>query len=273
LLSKSGRNYKFISEEALEVFLCLHLETLLNLVPFKRQLTVNGEISDIFALSQFKQLAILEIKNDEDRYIVQQLTRYYDNLISQKPFASEIDYDLPIRLIAIAPNFHRHNYVDKKYSCLEIEFWRFELIDRNKQQYIQLCNLDSESKSMLIEITSSSSPEENKERSRQEKVDETLKHYVYIRCGYKLGLNALNPEEIEKIKYRSKSQGSKTFKLVIDELTEKGNYKRVSVKVPSNITIQEFYFWIRKNVPKARAVITPSGRVMKWRSIRTDLPD
>jgi RecB family endonuclease NucS len=54
-----------------------------------------------------KRLVVLELKNGEDRYVVQQLTRYYDALLEHKPFADRVDYDRPVRLIAITPKFHR----------------------------------------------------------------------------------------------------------------------------------------------------------------------
>ncbi|MBC6435548.1 DUF91 domain-containing protein [Nostoc sp. HG1] len=66
---------------------------------------VNGQICDILALRENKQLVVLELKNAEDRYIVQQLTRYYDALKEVKPLEDEIDYQQPISLIAIKPNF------------------------------------------------------------------------------------------------------------------------------------------------------------------------
>jgi hypothetical protein len=53
---------------------------------------------------------------------VSQLTRYYESLLRLKPFQSEVNYDLPIHLVAVAPTFHRHNWVDKAHSKLVIEF-------------------------------------------------------------------------------------------------------------------------------------------------------
>ncbi|MBD2341801.1 DUF91 domain-containing protein [Calothrix sp. FACHB-156] len=120
-LRKTGTGWEFASEAALEDFVWNHLSQLLDLVPLKRQYAVRGEICDILALKQTKQLVILELKNTEDRYIVQQLTRYYDNLLDEKPFAEKIDYNQPVRLLAIAPSFHRHNLIDCKYNLLKID--------------------------------------------------------------------------------------------------------------------------------------------------------
>jgi hypothetical protein len=83
---------------------------------------------------------ILELKNAEDRYVVQQLTRYYDNLLEEKPFESEVDYRQPIRLVAIAPSFHRHNLSDQKHHKLDFEFLLFEINQEGNQLYFYLKN-------------------------------------------------------------------------------------------------------------------------------------
>ena len=59
---------------------------------------------------------------------MQQLTRYYDALSQERPWAEQIDYSQPARLIAIAPSFHRHNFIDRKYNAVDIEFFTFEVI-------------------------------------------------------------------------------------------------------------------------------------------------
>ncbi|MBR8836968.1 MAG: DUF91 domain-containing protein [Stigonema ocellatum SAG 48.90 = DSM 106950] len=71
------------------------------------------EFCDILALDENKQLVIIELKNDEDRYIIQQLTRYYDNLVDERPFAQQIKYNEPVRLIAIAPSLSLSPECDK----------------------------------------------------------------------------------------------------------------------------------------------------------------
>jgi len=73
----------------LEDFVWNHLEQLFQFFPLKRQYISKGEICDILALKD-KQLAILELKNSEDRYIVQQLSRYYDSLIDELTPVREI---------------------------------------------------------------------------------------------------------------------------------------------------------------------------------------
>lgn len=79
MLQKLGQEWNFVSEDALEAFLWTNLGKLLGLVPLKRQFMVNREICDILAVNSAKQLFILELKNTEDRYVVQQLTRYFDH--------------------------------------------------------------------------------------------------------------------------------------------------------------------------------------------------
>lgn len=117
-LRKTGFGWQFDSETVLEDFVWTNLQQLLKLTPLKRQYRVSGQICDILAVDENKRLVVLELKNNEDRYIVQQLTRYYDALLEEKPFSTEIDYKQPVRLVAITPSFHQDNLTDRKYHKL-----------------------------------------------------------------------------------------------------------------------------------------------------------
>ncbi len=138
MLRKSEKGWIFAEERILEDFLWLHLESSLDLIPLKRQFTIKGEYCDILAKAKNGQLVVLELKNCEDRYIIHQLTRYYHSLFVEKPFKDLINYDLPIRLIAIAPDFHRHNFIDRHYNKLEFEFVRFSIIEQIDKFYLKL---------------------------------------------------------------------------------------------------------------------------------------
>jgi RecB family endonuclease NucS len=83
MLKKVDRNWQFASENNLEDFVWSKLYSLFGLSPLKRQYTVYGDICDILALDENSRLVILELKNVEDRYIVQKLTRYYHRLQSK----------------------------------------------------------------------------------------------------------------------------------------------------------------------------------------------
>lgn len=129
-LKKTGTGWEFTNEAALEDFVWDNLKSLLNLTPLKRQYFVRSEVCDILAVDDNRQLVVLELKNTEDRYIVQQLTRYYDALLEVKPFDAEIDYSKPIRLVAVAPIFHRHNEIDRKYHKLIFGFLKVIILKR-----------------------------------------------------------------------------------------------------------------------------------------------
>lgn len=73
-LKKIGQGWGFANEAALEDFVWTNLKSLFNLTPLKRQFFVRGEVCDILAVDDNRQLVVLELKNIEDRYIVQQLT-------------------------------------------------------------------------------------------------------------------------------------------------------------------------------------------------------
>jgi RecB family endonuclease NucS len=158
-LIKTGDSWKFATEADLEDFVWANLKELFGLIPLKRQYYVNGQICDILALRENKQLVVLELKNAEDRYIVQQLTRYYDALQEVKPLEDEIDYQQTISLIAIKPNFHRDNFIDKKYHHLSIDFFEFAILKDELNYYLQIKNLDNE-KLSKIEI-----PHQDRERN------------------------------------------------------------------------------------------------------------
>ena len=141
-LRKVSEGWEFSSELALEEFIWKSLENLLQLKPFQRQYAAMGEICDILALTPERQLVILELKNAEDRYIIQQLTRYYANLLEEKPFSEDIDYEKPVSLVAIAPTFHRHNYIDRQYSRLAFEFIEAKVTQAD-QFYLELHREDT----------------------------------------------------------------------------------------------------------------------------------
>ena len=142
-LRKTEQGWEFENEAALENFVWTILEHLLKLTPLKQQYSVKGERCDILAVDENQRLVVLELKNLEDRYIVQQLTRYCDNLQEEKPVELEVDYALPIRLVAIAPKFHRHNFIDKKHHKLDFDFLLFEILQEGKKLYFNLKNIDS----------------------------------------------------------------------------------------------------------------------------------
>lgn len=141
---KTGQGWGFENEEALEDFAWANLTQLLGLTPLKRQYVVKGQICDILAVDNNKRLVVIELKNVEDRYIVQQLTRYYDALLEEKPFTEVVDYAQPISLIAITPKIHRDNLIDRKYHHLSIQFLQFELITSGGSLYLQLKDIDTE---------------------------------------------------------------------------------------------------------------------------------
>lgn len=261
---------KFKTEADLEDFVWVHLQQLLNMKPLKRQYVVGGEVCDILATSTSGSLVILELKNQVDRYLVQQLTRYYENVVVEKPFESEVNYSLPIQLIGIAPSFHRHNLIDQKYSRLKIEFLSFSL--ENKQNEIHFKLLNSISKfctEVYLKKTDDHSPEEVDSRlARETKVHEILYHYVRVRHAHKLGLPDVSPEELAASKAKFPNKGTKLFKIRIDDPEDVDRSKFISIRVPSSIRVAEFYLWVYRNIPTATGVKSSAGPT-RWIGSRT----
>lgn len=142
-LIKTGSGWEFISEEILEDFIYQNLEKLLSLNVLDRQYIVNNQRCDILAVDSHQKLVILELKNVEDRGIVQQLTRYYDALLDEQSFSDKVDYQQPVRLIAITPNFHRDNFTDRKYHTLDFQFLEFSVIKNEDKFYLCLKDVDN----------------------------------------------------------------------------------------------------------------------------------
>jgi len=141
--AKPMAEWSFKTEFDLEEFIWANLEPLFHLKPLARQYIIKGQICDILAITPDQQLVVLELKNVEDRYVVQQLTRYYASLRQGEPFAEQIDYSSPIRLVAIAPTFHPHNHIDREYNRLDFEFYRFTITGDGDYVSFQLIHADS----------------------------------------------------------------------------------------------------------------------------------
>jgi hypothetical protein len=119
--------WQFIHETALENFVWDHLETLFGYQPLRRQHHVDGNYCDILAIAPSCQLVIIELKNAEDRYVVQQLTRYYHKLQQAKPFSDRVGYSQPILLIVLSPQLHEDNAIDVLYHKLDFQLLKFDL--------------------------------------------------------------------------------------------------------------------------------------------------
>ncbi|MCL6753330.1 hypothetical protein KBT16_21105 [Nostoc sp. CCCryo 231-06] len=61
-LRKTATGWEFASEAALEDFVWDNLQQLSGLIPLKRQYAVKGEICDILALNETRQLVILVLQ-------------------------------------------------------------------------------------------------------------------------------------------------------------------------------------------------------------------
>ena len=130
-LSFDGRDVCFQSEQDLETYAEQNFNIIFpDLTLLARQHTISTRRCDLVCCkTDNKQVVVIELKNQEDRYVVTQLNRYHKSLLLSKPFAEIIDYSLPINLIAISPKFHIDNYIDKEYSILEshTHFYEFKI--------------------------------------------------------------------------------------------------------------------------------------------------
>ena len=212
MLKKVGQGWQFASENNLEDFVWGQLNSLFEISPLKRQYTAYGDICDILAVDKNSRLVIMELKNVEDRYIVQQLTRYYHSLLEEKPFQEQVNYQLPVRLIAVAPSFHRHNWLDRKYHKLSFEFMSFTIRQQQNDVYLQLTDLDTKKVSQAKIIDSSLFKKvkvsqindtivtaESGNINFTKSLDDMLRYYVIVKNAHKLGIPELDSSEIERL--------------------------------------------------------------------------
>lgn len=274
MLKKVSGNWRFASENNLENFVWSNLDKLFGFLPLKRQYTILGDVCDILAIDKNSGLVIIELKNVEDRYIIQQLTRYYHSVLGEKPFQQQINYEIPVQLIAIAPSFHRHSWIDQKYHKLNFEFMSFEISQQESEIYLDLTNLNTNNTSRTRILDISLIKKVNVSQSNYHIIwaddgsftftssfNDMLLYYVFVKNAYKLGLSELDAAEIERLNNQGyPSKVSKLFKICVKEQRVKSGYREVSIRVPSSIRVGEFVIWVKSNVPTAIEVITPSGR-------------
>lgn len=63
--------------------------------------------------------------------------------MEEKPFQQQVNYQLPVRLIAIAPSFHRHSWIDREYHKLSFEFMSFTIRQQQNEVYLHLTDLNT----------------------------------------------------------------------------------------------------------------------------------
>ena len=274
MLKKVGESWQFTSENNLENFVWTQLDSLFELLPLKRQYTASGDVCDILALDKNNRLVIIELKNVEDRYIIQQLTRYYHSVLDEKPFQQQINYQLPVRLIAIAPSFHRRSWIDRKYHKLNFEFMSFVTMQQESEVYLHLTDLNTKKVSQVkivdisllkkVNISQSNNTivrTESGDVAFTTSLNDILLYYVFVKNAYKLGLPELESSEIERLNNQGyPTKVSKLFKISVKEQRAKSGYREVSIRVPSSIGVGIFVIWVQHNVPTATEVISPSGR-------------
>lgn len=157
MLVQNNGNWQFQDEATFENLLWENLQEWLELTPLARQLGICGEYCDIVAHDCDGKSIILELKNQEDRYIVQQLTRYYHSFLEERPNFTKINRSESPRLIGITPSLHRHNFIDRLYHRLNIELWTFSIQEENEQFWLEFTvwnSLEASTVLKKIDITS-----------------------------------------------------------------------------------------------------------------------
>jgi hypothetical protein len=253
IIKKKDGGFQFKSETELENFVYIHLDKLLNLSPIARQYRIGTEICDVLATDDRKRLTIIELKNAEDRYIVQQLTRYYHGLIERKPKLDGIDYKKSVKLIAIAPSFHVHNFVDKIYNKLDLEFFTFELtVNKSTGDiFLELTNVETKEKytEQIPDVKRRKVAKGLEAVEVEINYDEMIDYYMRLNHSSQLRIDPLKPEQFRELSQKSTNKCTKEFKIIF-EFFKKSGTKQTStvVKLPSKVRVYDFYQWCCVNL-------------------------
>ncbi|TAD80175.1 MAG: DUF91 domain-containing protein [Oscillatoriales cyanobacterium] len=137
-LIQANGQWCFVNESELENFVWDNLQIALGLTPIKRQFSLEGQFIDILAMDEEQNLAIVELKNIEDRHIVQQLTRYFDLVVNSNDSPFELPKFKKVRLIGILPSVHLFSKLDCKYHRLEFELLEFSVLVEDENFYWNL---------------------------------------------------------------------------------------------------------------------------------------
>jgi hypothetical protein len=139
-------------------------------------------------------------------------------LIESKPKFDGVDYRKPVKLIAIAPSFHIHNFVGKAYHRLNFEFFTFGLTVNNSTGdiFFELTHVDTKEKyiEQVPEI------KRNKVIKCQEVVkveinyDEMIDYYMRLNYSSKLGLDPLSPEQLRERSAKHTSKCTKEWSIL-----------------------------------------------------------
>ncbi len=122
---------EFETEQHLERFFLKTVLPKIQLKPLASQYICGQGICDILALGHDNQLIIIELKNTKDSHVFEQITRYFDALIAEKPFSEQVDYTQPIELYTVCPD-----YVDTLATTLKYHILNFKVLAyriRNEQ--------------------------------------------------------------------------------------------------------------------------------------------
>ncbi len=137
-ITQLGNSWKFTSEADLEEFILSKLEELLNLKVICQQFYIEGRYCDLLAIDARGQLHVLELKNSFDSGLVSQLTRYYILLNKEQPSLEGVNYNFPIILVAIAPDFLESNIGEVECSKLAFQLFRYETTYLDSSPYFKL---------------------------------------------------------------------------------------------------------------------------------------
>ncbi|MEN8443674.1 MAG: endonuclease NucS domain-containing protein [Cyanobacteria bacterium J06555_13] len=147
-----GKAAEFETELHLERFFLATVLPKLQLKPLASQYTCGQGICDILAIGSSNQLIIIELKNTKDTHVIEQITRYFDALVVEKPFESQVDYAQPIELYTVCPDYADSLAMTLKYHRLNFNVLAYRIKNEQDTHRFELWNWLSHEAIAHIEI-------------------------------------------------------------------------------------------------------------------------
>lgn len=134
------KHAEFETEQHLERFFLSTVLPKMQSKPLASQHSCSQGICDVLALGPNNQLVVIELKNTKDSHVIEQTTRYFDALIEEKPFASQVDYTQPIELCTVCPDYVDSLAITLKYHSLNFNVLAYRIKNEPHAHRFELWN-------------------------------------------------------------------------------------------------------------------------------------
>ena len=167
----------------------------------------------------------------------------------------------------VSPQFHRHNFIDRKHSKLNFSFLQFSILEEADSLLFNVTDLDSEKgQKYLLPFRNNSEILRSHEKYSKELRNALKIHYLMsTRYAHKLRIDPLKDSDCRKYGWRKTPDvsGGKEYRVCL-KTDDPERYSKVMVRIPSTVPQYVFRTWITDNVPDAVKIEAKTGRSL-WK--------